>query len=257
MAVLGTENEEEAKKKADVKREQKKLREGKGKKEEVVVSAAPDVETAQSSEGAAEEKKSIKRVRVRSKSYKALKSQVDITKQYPLSEGLKLLREVSKTKFDPSVELHISLKEKGFNKEVELPHTTGKTKRIAIANEETIAKIQKNQIDFDVLLASADQMGSLVKFAKVLGPKGLMPNPKNGTVVTNPEKTAKDMAGRVSVNLKTEKDAPLLHTTVGKLSMTDKVLEENITAITNSVAGKSVKIILKSSMSPAIKLQGN
>jgi large subunit ribosomal protein L1 len=250
VAILGTEDEEAAKKKAAVKREQKKLRKGEGPKpEEVnveeVLSGAPP---------APEEKKSIKKVRVRSKNYQSLKSKVDVTRTYSLSDGIKLLREVSYAKFDPSVELHLSLKDKGVSKDVEMPHSTGKVKRISIANEETLAKIEKGQIDFDVLLASADQMPKIVKFAKVLGPKGLMPNPKTGTVVPNPEKTAKEMSGKNSLYLKTEKDAPLIHTTVGKLSMSDKDLTDNISAVTGALSGKTIKIVLKSSMSPAIKL---
>lgn len=252
MAVLGTENEEEAKKKADVRREQKKMRKGEVKAE--VPSSGDPIADMMASPAPEEEKKSVKKIHVRSKNYQALKGKVDVLKSYPLADAIKLLREVSTTKFDPSVELHVTLKEKGLSKEVDLPHATGKVKTVAIADDATIAKIEKNQIDFDVLLASADQMGKLVKFAKVLGPRGLMPNPKNGTVVPNPEKTAKEMAGRNSVTLKTEKDAPLLHLTVGKLSLTDKVLSENIRAITDAVLGKSVKIVLKSSMSPAIKL---
>jgi large subunit ribosomal protein L1 len=250
VAILGTEDEEAAKKKAAVKREQKKLRKGEGPKTEEsnveeVLSGAPP---------APEEKKSVKKVRVRSKNYQTFKSKVDVTRTYSLTDGIKLLREVSYAKFDPSVELHLSLKDKGISKDVEMPHSTGKVKRIAIASDETLAKIEKGQIDFDVLLASADQMPKIVKFAKVLGPKGLMPNPKTGTVVPNPEKSAKEMSGKNSLYLKTEKDAPLIHTTIGKLSMSDKDLTDNISAVTGALSGKTVKIVLKSSMSPAIKL---
>lgn len=257
MAVLGTEDESASKAKAGVKREQKKMRASAGsassKKDEPNVEAILGGIT-ESTLAAQEEKKSVKKVHVRSKNYKTLKAMVDVTKTYDLSDAIKLLREVSKVSFDPSVELHITLIEKSASKEIDLPHTNGKTRRIAVATDETIEKITKNIIDFDVLLASPDQMGKLVRFAKTLGPKGLMPNPKNGTVVPDPEKTAKAMAGKISVTLKTEKDAPLIHTTVGKLSMSDKDLTENITAITSPYVGKFTKIVLKSSMSPAIKL---
>ncbi len=249
MAVLGTENEEEAKKKAEVKREQKKMRKGEVKANE------PNVEAILSGEPVIEEeKKSVKKIRVRSKGYQALKSKVQVDQTYNLSNAIKLLREVSYAKFDAAVELHISLKEKSAAKEVDLPHATGKVKRVAVVSPEVLEKIAKNQVDFDVLIASPDQMKDLVRFAKVLGPKGLMPNPKNGTVVPNPEKTAKDMSGRNALTLKSEKDAPLLHLSVGKMSMSDKDLSDNISAVTNAVSGQATKIILKSSMSPAIKL---
>lgn len=250
MAVLGTENEDQAKKKADVKREQKKMRKGDAPK-----TNEPDVAAILSGEPAVEEeKKTVKKAHIRSKNYQNLKSKVGIDQTYPLSNAIKLLREVSYAKFDSAVELHISLKEKSAAKDVDLPHSTGKIKRVAVVSEELLAKIGKGQIDFDVLIASPDQMKDLVKFAKVLGPKGLMPNPKNGTVVPNPEKTAKDMSGKNALTLKSEKDAALLHLLVGKMSMSDKDLSDNINAVTNAVTGQATKIVLKSTMSPAIKL---
>jgi large subunit ribosomal protein L1 len=256
MAVLGTENEEEAKKKAAVKREQKKLREGKTAEPEVLKVSEPVNQAAEVSAEpeTVEDKKSFKKIRVRTKNYQGMKSKVDVGQVYSLSDGIKLLREVSYAKFDPAVELHFVLKDKGVNRDVELPHSTGKTRRIAVADDETVAKIEKGQIDFDILISSPAQMGKLVKFAKVLGPRGLMPNPKNGTVVPDPEKTAKTMTGKNSIMLKTEKDAPLIHVRVGKLSMKDKELSENISAVSEALAGKTTKIVLKSTQSPAIKI---
>ncbi len=246
MAVMGTENEETVKKKATVKREQKKLRKGDKPAEAAVVEAG-------ASAAPAPVEKSVKKARIRSKNYQALKAKVKVDQTYSLSNAIKLLRDVSYSKFDPTVELHISLKEK-TNKEIDLPHATGKIKKVVVATDEIIAKIAANQIDFDVLLASPDQMPKLVKFAKVLGPRGLMPNPKNGTVVPSPEKTAKDMSGKNALTLKTEKDAPLLHLVIGKLSMSDQDLSDNISAVTSAISPQVTKIVLKSTMSPAIKL---
>lgn len=240
VAVIGSEDEEQLRQKAAVKREQKKKRQGKV----TPVAAEEPKEEPQ--------KVNKKMARVRGKSYQAAKSKVDVTKVYATSDAIKLLREVSLTKFDATVELHLVLKEKGVSKEVELPHSTGKTRKIAIADDATIAKIESGQIDFDVLYASPEQMGKLVKFAKILGPRGLMPNPKTGTIVTDPAAAIKKISAK-SLVLKTEKDAPLIHTVVGKLSMTDVQLAANISAIFNCLSNIS-KAILKSTMSPGIKL---
>jgi len=164
-----------------------------------------------------------------------------------------LLRKVSFAKFDPTVELHLNVKEKGYSFPVTLPHSTGFTKTYAIADDDTLAKIEANKIDFDILVASPAQMAKLTKFAKILGPRGLMPNPKTGTLVNDPEAAIAQMKTSAVTTLRTEKDAPLIHTVVGKLSQTDKILTENITAILG--ASKLItKSVLKSTMSPAIKV---
>ena len=98
------------------------------------------------------------------------------SKNYSLEDALKLLHSISISKTNDTVELHINVKEPGLSREVTLPHPTGKTKSIAVANDETIAQIESGKTNFDVLLASPTQMAKLVKFAKILGPRGLMPN---------------------------------------------------------------------------------
>ena len=266
VSILGSENETDIKAKKARQLEQKKKRQGlpaSRQGQRVVDTTAESLaeltviekKLAESvtlpSETSAKEGK---KTHVRSKSYAAAKSQINVEKTYALPEGLTLLRRVSLSKFDPTVELHLTLKDKGFNKEIELPHSTGKTRRIATADSATLAKIEKGQIDFDVLLASPAQMGQLVKLAKVLGPKGLMPNPKSGTIVANPEEAAKKMAGINSLLLKTEKDTPVIHTIVGKLSYPDANLAANISAVLSAIP-RIKKTVLKSTMSPAIKIQ--
>jgi large subunit ribosomal protein L1 len=255
VAILGSENEEQIRAKRDVQREQKKMREGKGAKaEEVAVESTTEIAPTPVENTESEVKTVKKGVHHRSKSYLTSKAKVDITKLYTLEDGIKLLREISYSTTNDTVELHINLKD-AFTKEVVLPYSTGKKKVIAVATEETIAAIESGKINFDVLLASPSQMAKLVKLAKVLGPRGLMPNPKNGTVIEDPEAKAKDLAGKNVLNLKTEKDAPLLHLTVGKLAMQDAELAENITSILTALpATKVTKVVLKSTMSPAIKL---
>lgn len=274
MAVLGSSEEEVSKAKKAVKLEQKKLREGKVAKAPGLKGGQRVVDTAEESlkelevieakiaevspevtpETPASSGK--KRIHHRSRAYQAAKSKIDVNKSYPSAEALALLRTVSISRFDPAVELHITLKEKGFSKEIELPHATGKTRRIAIADDATIAAIEAGKIDFDVLLTTPAQMPKLVKFAKILGPRGLMPNPKSGTVVPNPEAVAKTIGSKNTLSLKTEKDAPLIHVSLGKLSFRDGALQENISAVLSALPSNQVrKIVLKSTISPAIKVQ--
>jgi large subunit ribosomal protein L1 len=202
-----------------------------------------------------EEAKKAKIVRIRGKIYKAAKSKVDPAKTYRLADALKLLRDVSYAKFDGAIELHLTCNEKNQSVTVDLPFATGKTKKIAVADDDTIAKIEKNQIDFDVLITSPAQMGKLVKFAKILGPRGLMPNPKNGTIADDPSAAAKKLAGSSTVTLKTDKDSVAIHSTVGKLSQKDEELTANIKAILQTLGGKLLRVTLKSTMSPGIKLE--
>jgi large subunit ribosomal protein L1 len=198
-------------------------------------------------------KTSKKRKRVRSKKYKEVKSKINPTKLYSLGEAIKIIKETSYSKFDGTIELHLVVKKEGTSVQISLPHTAGKEKKIEVADDKTIEKLEAGKIDFDILLATPEMMPRLVAFAKILGPKGLMPNPKIGTLI----KTAKD-ASRFSGNtitIKTEKNTPLIHTVAGKVSQKDKELEENIETILNGVGKKQIlKAYLSATMSPSVKL---
>jgi len=268
VSVLGSEEEQELKAKKAVKLEQKKLREGKSVTAKPSTSTPPETATPESEAAVepvftpasvSEEKETAKpgrRVHQHSKAYLSMKSKVSSEQVFSLPEGLSLLRQVTLGKFDGTVELHLTVKTKGLTKQVELPFSTGKVRRIAVADEATLSKIEAGQIDFDVLVASPAQMGKLVKFAKVLGPKGLMPNPKTGTVSENPEETAKKLTGSQTLYIKTEKDQPLIHTVAGKMSQKDDQLLANIQTILGSLPASEIrKVTLKSTMSPAIKIQ--
>lgn len=258
--VIGS--EEEIKLKADrtVKLEQKKLRTGKAPKVVETTPAPVPTPVVEIVEAAPKFKKPEHK---RSKAYKAVKAKVDVNKTYAISDGITLLRKVSLGKFDPTVELHLVLKKSPESKlSVTLPHLSGNTARkVVIASDEVISAIEAGHLDFDVLVASPAQMPKLVKLAKVLGPKGLMPNPKNGTVSPNPEAAAKLLAADQSQVLKLDKtlptgrQVPVIHTSVGKLSLSDKDLSENITAVMSLVSSNLKKTVLKSTMSPAIKIQ--
>jgi large subunit ribosomal protein L1 len=191
--------------------------------------------------------------RVRGKQYKSKRSKVDKTKLYSAKDAIKLVKETSYSKFDGTVELHIVVKKKGLNINVDMPNDTGKTKTIEIANEKTIEKLKKGKVDYDVLLATPDMMPKLVPFAKTLGPKGLMPNPKNGTIIKKRADASKFTGS--TVNIKTEKKAPLIHTFIGKVSQKQSELEANLEAVISAVGkNKIVKAYLTSTMGPSVKL---
>lgn len=189
----------------------------------------------------------------RSQRYLAAKAKVK-NQAYPPAEAIKLLRGVSLAKFDPSVELHLNLKTEKLAGELQLPHGSGKKLRVEIATDKTLTKLNDNQIDFDVLIAPPAMMPKLAKYARILGPKGLMPNPKNGTISPDPAAAAKKFAGGLT-RYKSEAKAPLLHLIIGKLSFTDAQLEANLNAALNTVKSKNIAdAFLCTSMSPSVRL---
>jgi len=282
-AILGSEEESELRDRRKREREEKKKREAAAGKthlpgmkggarvksvgasdEEIekMAKLSEDVEKIEK-EGVKASEKSKKaregKPRTRSKKYQQALLKIEHGKLYPVNDAMQLLRTVTLMKFDGSVEVHINVLEKGLRGMVNLPHGTGKKIRVAIANQETIdsivAKVEKGMIDFDALIAHPSVMPKLGKIARYLGPKGLMPNPKAGTISPEPEKVAKKMEGG-ELAWKTEADFPLIHQVIGKLSFTDKQLAENFNAFVKSITPEKIKAItLKSSMSPGIKIQ--
>ena len=208
----------------------------------------------QAAEKAEEQEKKKKAPKVRGKSYLEAKKKVNPANVYPLPEAIALVKTTSYSKFDGSVEAHLVLKKTGISAQVTLPHSGGKEKKIEIASEETIKKLTSGKIDFDVLLATAEMMPKLVPFARILGPRGLMPNPKSGTLLTDIKK-AKSFSAN-SLSLKTEKEAPLVHAVVGKVSQPDKELIENAQAIFAALGGAKqiVRAFVKATMGPSIKI---
>ncbi len=193
--------------------------------------------------------------KVESKRHKENLTTISNTQKYDLDQALAALKKFKTSKFDETVELHINTKEKGISGQITLPHGTGKTRVIKIADDAIIAEVAKGKIDFDVLVAAPSMMPNLARVAKVLGPRGLMPNPKNGTISDNPEEAVKKLAGG-QMTYKTESDAPIIHAVVGKVSFDDAKLKENITAFLTTVGTNNISsVTLKSTMSPGIRLQ--
>lgn len=279
VATLGGGEEKEQKRRADARRQTKKSKkekvEGVGMKggQRVAVIEGTDIKpefkklVEEVEQGAApaekQESKKARKVRqkIRSKRYKEVAGLVDKTKLYPLAEAAALVKKTSLTKFDGTVELHVNLNPavlgdaKGdFRASVSLPHGTGKEVRVVIADDAVLGGIESGKMDFDVLVAHPSMMSKLAKLARILGPKGLMPNPKNGTVSDNPEKRAKELA-HGQVNFKAEPGNPIVHLPVGKVSFEDKKLIENIEAILSAIGpSKILRATLAATMGPGVKL---
>lgn len=189
------------------------------------------------------------------KKYRAAAEKISKDKEYSLEEAVKLMKENKIAKFDESVEVHIKTNvdtKKGDQQvrgTVVLPHGTGKTKRVAVitstgadeakaagadivGGEELIEGFAK-KIDFDVLVATPEMMPKLAKVAKVLGPKGLMPNPKTETVTTKIKETVEALKkGRAAFK---NDDSANIHQAVSKLSFDDAKIIENISAFIGAV----------------------
>ena len=183
------------------------------------------------------------------------RAKVSATTKYPLDEAVKLVKEVSYSSFVWSVELHVkTLANPKYNDQmirgtVVLPHGTGKTVRVAafvaedkrdeakdadiVGNDELLEAIQKGDIDFDVLVTSPDMMRDLAKVAKSLGPKGLMPSPKAGTVSPNISQMISEIK-KWRVEFKLDKTGNV-HVTVGKTDFSDDQLSENITKLIDTL----------------------
>ncbi|MBU0625606.1 50S ribosomal protein L1 [Patescibacteria group bacterium] len=221
------------------------------------------------------------------KRYNELKSSFDNKKTYELAEAIALAVKTSNTKFDSSIEVHVCLgidPKKGdqqVRSTVTLPHGTGKTKKVAafvstpdqekeaqkagaelIGGEELIAEIAKtSKCDFDVAVATPDMMPKLAKIAKILGPRGLMPSPKNETVTPNIGKTIEAMK-RGKVAFKND-DTANIHQVIGRASFGEAKLSENFETLMealkkakpSSSKGNYIKnVFITSTMGPSIKV---
>lgn len=205
------------------------------------------------------------------KKYKEVFKLVDKSKSYSLNEALGLIIKTSVTKFDASVEMHINLgvdprqADQNVRDTVVLPAGTGKDIRVEVLDESSadkvFAKLDKEEISFDILIATPGMMPRLGKYARLLGPRGLMPNPKSGTVSQNPETAvAEAKAGKVEYRVD---QSGIVHLAIGKVSFgPDKLLQnaEAVLASVRSAKPASLKGIyiksahLATTMGPSVKL---
>ncbi|OGK14117.1 hypothetical protein A3A93_00115 [Candidatus Roizmanbacteria bacterium RIFCSPLOWO2_01_FULL_38_12] len=253
--------EEKQKKKQKARAQEKKIEK---KKSSVVIPAKAGIqenELASAKSTAVKEKvkktkkATVAKQRARGKKYQNASKNIDRTKQYEIKEAVDLLKKISFANFDESIELHLNVFEGNLKGEVNLPYSTGKILRIAIVDDKLLEKIEKGILEFDILLAHPSFMPKIARYARILGPRGLMPNPKNGTLTAKPEETAKKFQSG-SLRWKTETKAPLVHQMIGKKSHDTKNLSENAAAFIKSVGVKNIKsAFIKTTMSPAIRLK--
>lgn len=251
--ILGLEEVEEKQKKEQ--KEKAALKKAQKKKEIKVEVKDNTQEETQVKEEKKEKQESVIQPKKRGKRYEENKKMIDRNKFYSIKEAIEILKKFKKASFDESVEIHLVVDEKGLKGEVELPYSTGKTVRVKVVDDKVLEDIEKGKLDFDVLVTHPSYMPKLAKFAKILGPKGLMPNPKAGTISTNPEEVVKKFAKGV-LRWKTESKAPLIHQMIGKVSMKNEELEANVTKFIDSVGKKHiVKAYIKATMTPSLKIQ--
>ena len=222
----------------------------------------------------------------KSKKYVEALNKIDRTRLYDATEALSLVAEVATAKFDETVEAHIKLgvdsrhADQQVRGAVVLPHGTGKTKRVLVfakgekateaqaagadfvGAEDLVQKIQKeNWFDFDVVVATPDMMGVVGRLGRVLGPKGLMPNPKSGTVTFDVTKAIEEIkAGKVEYRLDKNN---IVHVPVGKVSFGGEKLAENFAALMSAIVkakpasakGTYLRsVTVTSTMGPGVKI---
>ena len=224
---------------------------------DTVKKVVADVPVEDETTGAAKStgKKSAKKAQSRrGKRYVAARSIIDKTKPYTIAEAVELVKRTSYGKFDSSISVDAIVREIGDQGSVSFPHSTGKTLRIAIASDEVLFDLESGNANFDILLTTPAFMPKLAKYARLLGPKGLMPNPKNNTIVQDPEARKKELEkGKVAI--KSERKAPLVHMIVGKKSFDSKLLVENIEALVTALDYRLKKLTLSGAMGPGVKVK--
>jgi len=223
----------------------------------------------------------------RSKRYQENRSQLEKGKRYPIEEALEIIKKAKKSNFDETIEVHFRLSsdpsksDQQVRGNADLPHGSGKKVKIAvftdnpdkkkeakkagadkIGGEDLIEKVKtKKSLDCDTVIATPDIMGKLAKIAKILGPRGLMPNPKNETVTENITKAVESLK-KGKISFKNDKDSNV-HIPIGKVSFTPAQLKENYQVILKAiekakpsqVKGKFINnITLTSTMGAGIRI---
>jgi large subunit ribosomal protein L1 len=220
-----------------------------------------------------------------SKAYRAAAEKIDSDKLYEPADAIKLAKETSPTKFDATVEVAMRLgvdprkADQMVRGTVNLPHGTGKTARVIVfaqgakaeeaaaagadevGTDELVARIQGGWLDFDAAIATPDQMAKIGRIARILGPRGLMPNPKTGTVTMDVTKAVSDIKGG-KITFRVDKHSNL-HLIIGKASFSEEQLTENYASVLDEVlrakpsAAKGTylkKVTVATTMGPGVQV---
>lgn len=213
-----------------------------------------------------------KKAKSHSKKYREAQLKIDKSKFYPVADAVEMIKQVSISKFGGSIDAHFVLTSQIKGK-LALPHPPSvKSKKILIfaknakgseniikADDGTIDQIKEGKLtagkDFQAVFATADFMPKLAGIAKILGPKGLMPNPKSGTVIEDPSKVS-ESDQTAQTEYKTELKAPILHITIGKISQKESDISANLEKLITQITPQKIKkAYLAPTMGPSIKLQ--
>ncbi len=210
----------------------------------------------------------------RGKKYLQAKQLIE-NRLYTKDEAFKLLPKTSTTKFDPTVEIHLNVTDKNIKGNLTFPYLKSQQKerkylifsdkksetkkQVIWANEKTVADIEKGILkpgkDFDTVVSTPKFMPTLAKVAKILGPKGLMPNPKNGTITEDIDKVLEGAKNNNLYAYKCDPTAPIIHTKIGKLSQKETELSENLKVLVIAIGpSKIINATLTTSMGPGIRL---
>ncbi len=199
--------------------------------------------------------------------------EIDITKAYPVAEALALAKKTANTKFVGNIEVHVRLgidpkqSSQAVRTTVTLPHGTGKIKKVAVfkgsEGEELIKKIKETEkIDFDIAIADPAMMPKLAQIAKILGPKGLMPNPKSGTVTADVDKAVKEFSSG-KTEFKNDESGNV-HMIVGKTNFSDEQILANYKTFMDALTASKpaglkkeflMTVTLHATMGPAVKVK--
>jgi large subunit ribosomal protein L1 len=214
-------------------------------------------EAKKSKAKASKQSKKSKSKKVKSKKYIEIEKTYEKDKSYSVADAAEIVKKLSYSKFDGSLTLDVKLAKpkKGDDAvrgTIKLPHGTGKVLNVAIASDELIEKIKKGTADFDILITSPAMMPKLGQVAKILGPKGKMPNPKDGTVVENPEEAAKELNQTARYRADIGRN---LHIMVGKVSWDAAKITENIQVALKALAHlKKDSASISPTMGPSVKI---
>lgn len=251
-------SEAEILKQAEEKEKERKEKEEEEKKE----AKAAEKEHKVSEKKEKEEVKQQRRSRLarKSKKYRAVHEKIEKDMAYEIFDAIKLAKETTVTKFDSSIEVHIRIDKKIQNTRgtITLPGGAVKEKNVLAVDdkniEEVMAKVKAGKIDFDIMIATPAMMPKLAQLAKVLGPKGLMPNPKAGTVAENLDEALEDFKGG-KVEFKADK-GNIVHMVIGKVSTEDAKIKENFDALLAAMpSNKVVSVYLTTTMGPSVPVK--